>query len=182
MKKFVIVSATLLIVLLGGLFFVAKNSQREVTEGKETPSHVVMEKKNMEEEKESGMMMVGYSGKVLAGKTSPYIDFKKSDYDKALSTDKIIFLDFYANWCPICRAEAPEIKAGFESLKTDKIIGFRVNFNDSDTDTDEKMLAQKFSVPYQHTKIILRQGKEIYRSSDQWSKNDFTTEIEKSLQ
>ena len=72
------------------------------------------------------------------GESSLYVEFTQAEYEKALTEDKVIFLDFYANWCPICRAEAPEIKAGFDSLTTDKVAGFRVNFNDDETDEDEK--------------------------------------------
>lgn len=124
-----------------------------------------------------GKRIEGYSGRVLAGSTSVYIEFKKSDYDKALSSGKVVFLDFYANWCPICRAEEPEIHRGFDSLTENKIIGFRVNFNDSDTDNDEKQLAKDFNVPYQHTKIILKNGNEIFRSVDQWDKERFSKEL-----
>lgn len=128
-----------------------------------------------------GKTIPGYSGKIIAGNTSPFLEFNKSDYEKALASDKIILLDFYANWCPICRAEEPEIYAGFDSLITDKLIGFRVNFNDSDTDSDEKQLAKDFNVPYQHTKIFLRNGQEVARSVDQWDRNRFTEEVEKII-
>jgi len=37
---------------------------------------------------EEGKMVAGYSGKVLAGSTSPYIVFNKVDYEKALQTIK----------------------------------------------------------------------------------------------
>ena len=94
---------------------------------------------------------------------------------------KIIVLDFYANWCPICRAEAPELKAGFDSLMTDAVIGFRVNFNDSDTDDDEKALAKQLAIPYQHTKVILKDGKEVLKSGDSWTRDDFTREVDKIL-
>ncbi len=129
-----------------------------------------------------GKMVAGYSGKVLAGTSSPYIIFNKADYDKALSLGKIVFLDFYANWCPICRSEAPELKAGFDSLTTDKVVGFRVNFKDSDTDSEEKALAKQFEIPYQHTKVILKDGKVVLKDGDSWDKSRFAQEIGKLTQ
>lgn len=140
----------------------------------------------MEKEKSSTMkdekhMMTGYQGAVLAGKSSPYLDFKKADYDKALKDGKIILLDFYANWCPICRAEAPELKAGFDSLPSDKVVGFRVNWQDSDTDADEKALASQFGITSQHTKIILKNGKEIGRTLEQWDKATFLQTINDAI-
>lgn len=121
--------------------------------------------------------IAGYQGAVLAGNTSPYLEFNKADYEKALAEGKIIVLDFFANWCPICRAEAPHIRAGFDSLTSDKVIGFRVNFNDSDTDENEKALAQEFNIPYQHTKVILVNGQEVKRSGEQWDRETFDQEI-----
>lgn len=125
--------------------------------------------------------VAGYQGKVLAGSSSLFLEFNKTDYEKALSEEKIIFLDFYANWCPICRAEAPAIHEGFEGLTTDKVIGFRINYNDSETDSNEKALAKQFNITYQHTKVILKMGKEVLKSLDSWNKETFSKEIEKVL-
>lgn len=60
-------------------------------------------------------------------------------------------------------------------------MGFRVNFNDSDTDQDEKDLAKQFKIPYQHSKIILKNGKEFSRYLDSWDKATFDKEISKAL-
>lgn len=88
-----------------------------------------------------------YKGKVLAGTNSKYVEFNSEDYEKAKMMGKIIFLDFYANWCPICRVEAPDILSGFNALDSNEIVGFRVNFNDSETDEAEKALAKEFETP-----------------------------------
>lgn len=128
-----------------------------------------------------GKTIAGYEGRVLAGEKSPFLDFRKGDYDKALASGKTVVLDFYANWCPICRAEEPELYGGFESLESDKIVGFRVNFNDSDTDSDEKELARQFGITYQHTKVIVRDDEVILKSSDSWTREDFAREIGRVL-
>ena len=128
----------------------------------------------------SGTTAQGYSGKILAGTTAPLIDFDKADYDVALKSGNVVFLYFYATWCPICRAEVPELYAAFNELKTDHIIGFRVNFNDGDTDADERALAQQFQVPYQHTKVIIKDGKAT-KFPDSWNKERYLSEINKAL-
>jgi len=122
-----------------------------------------------------------YIGQVLAGTSAPLLDFRKADYDKALQSNKTIFLYFYATWCPICRAELPELYAAFNELTTDKIIGFRVNFNDGDTDNDERALAQQFQVPYQHSKVFIRNGEAISKHPDSWGKERYLFEINKVL-
>ena len=168
MNKNIAVASVIAIILAGGIFFLSsRKSQLKTTNSPQTQS----------ENSPEGKMVAGYSGKVLAGTTSPYFVFTKADYDKALSSGKVVFLDFYANWCPICREETPDLKAGFDNLNSDKVVGFRVNYNDSDTDEDEKALAKQFAITYQHTKVILKDGKQVLKSQDSWDKEMFDKEI-----
>lgn len=163
MNKLLVLFIAVIVLVLGAI--IVLNNQKQTA----TPS----EEKIVSKEKK----IEGYSGKVLAGNSSPFLEFEKGDYEKALKSDKIILLDFYANWCPICRAEVPGLHGGFDSLTTDKLIGFRVNFNDSDTDNDEKQLAKDLSVPYQHTKIFIKNGLEVSRFVDQWDKERLLKEL-----
>lgn len=133
------------------------------------------------EKKEDGAMMAKYTGTVLAGKSAPLLDFNKADYDTAIKTDKLVVLYFYANWCPICKVEFPESQAAFNELNTDKVVGFRVNYKDSDTDNDEVALARQFGVGYQHTKVFLKNGKQILKAPDSWDKTRYLNEINKAI-
>ena len=125
--------------------------------------------------------MMKYSGTVLAGKSAPLLDFTKVDYDPALNSDKLIVLYFYADWCPICKAEFPIMQGAFNELNTDKVIGFRVNYNDDQTDTDEKNLAREFGVAYQHTKVFVKNGQRILKSPESWDDKRYDMEINKAL-
>ena len=118
-----------------------------------------------------------YSGAILAGTSAPLLDFNQQDFAAAQQSDKIIVLYFYANWCPICRAEFPKMQAAFNELTTDEVIGFRVNFNDNETDKDEEALARQHGVAYQHTKVIVKNGTQILKSPETWSKDRYLTEI-----
>ena len=164
MKNPLILIVPIILIAGGALFFFAARGTQESNQ------------KPAASQQETHIM--GYQGNVLAGASSPYLEFTKADYQKALAENKIVVLDFYANWCPICRAEAPELKSGFDALNTDKVIGFRVNFNDNETDDDEKALAQEFNIPYQHTKVVLKNGQEVKRSGDQWDQETFDQEIQ----
>lgn len=171
----IVVGIVILAVIAGGFVFL-RNSQK-TTSPTQSPLPT-----SYTESTTSAQTIPGYQGKILAGKSAPFLEFKKGDYDKALAEDKIILLDFYANWCPICRAEAPAIHEGFNSLTSEKIIGFRINFKDSDTDKDEETLAKDFKIPYQHTKVILKDGKEISRSLEPWDLSTFKKELGRALE
>lgn len=122
-----------------------------------------------------------FTGRVLAGTASPLIDFNKADYDVARNSDKLVVLYFYATWCPICQAEQPNLEGAFNELATDRVVGFRVNYNDGDTDDNERMIAREFGVAYQHTKVFLKGGQRVLKSPEAWDKPRYLTEINNNL-
>ncbi len=93
----------------------------------------------------------------IAKDNSFYKPFSKSEYDAAIASQKIIFLEFYANWCPSCAAQKPINEGAFASAQIPKnVAGFQVNYKDSDTDADEVVLAKQFGITYQHTRVVLK--------------------------
>lgn len=122
-----------------------------------------------------------FSGTVLAGTHAPLLDFTQADYEAALASGRLVFLYFYANWCPICREEFPVVQAVFNGLTTDQVVGFRVNFNDDQTDAQEEALAREHGVAYQHTKVMVRSGQRILKSPETWTKERYVTEINGAL-
>ena len=73
------------------------------------------------------------------------------------------------------------MQGAFNELTTDKAIGFRVNYNDSDTDTNEEALAREFGVAYQHTKVFVKNGQRILKSPEGWDDKRYDMEISKAL-
>lgn len=128
----------------------------------------------------NGKTELQFSGKVLAGTKSKLYDFKQADYEKALQTDKTVFLYFHANWCSTCKYEQPFMHGAFNELSTNDVIGFRVNYKDSETDSDEEALARELGIPYQSTKVIIKDGIVIKKSLEIWSKNRYLSELGKS--
>ena len=80
--------------------------------------------------------------------SSKYIEYSKENLESSNNKRRVLF--FYASWCPTCRPADENFKSNSGSLPEDLIL-IRVNYNDPDTDEEEKDLAKKYNVTYQHT-------------------------------
>ena len=129
----------------------------------------------MEKERVSGSFVP--TGEVLAGTTTPFVNFNQADYETALREDRVILLYFYANWCPICRVELTRTHAAFDELELSNVVGFQVSYNDNETDDYEENLARQFGIAYQHTKVILKGGQQVLKNGSTWSKDRYVEEI-----
>jgi thioredoxin 1 len=88
-----------------------------------------------------------------------YIEYSKSVLDQAANSRRVLF--FYANWCPTCRPIDAELKENTNNIP-EGVTVIRVNYSDTDTDKEEKDLAGKYGVTYQHTFVFIDQdGNEI---------------------
>lgn len=154
---------------------VMMKGENETEKGEEMPAS------SEDKMKDDKAMMVKYQGTVLAGTSAPLLDFNKADYDNALASDKLVVIYFYANWCPICKAEFPKMQEAFNELKTDKVVGFRMNYNDNETDDQEKSYAREYGVAYQHTKVFVKNGDRVLKSPESWDKARYLEEINKAL-
>lgn len=109
--------------------------------------------------------------KILNKGKTKYVEFNQILFDAAITDKKIVLLNFYANWCPICRAEEPGLAEGLNLLGDENIVAFRVNYNDSDTDENEKAIAKKLGISYQHSKVILLEEKVLLKEiAKAWDK------------
>lgn len=63
---------------------------------------------------------------------------------------KVVFINFWASWCPPCRAEMPSMMKMYEKMKTDPEIEFIfINFDDNNM-TGKKYLADNnYNIPFQ---------------------------------
>ncbi|WP_316830646.1 TlpA disulfide reductase family protein [Pedobacter aquatilis] len=103
-----------------------------------------------------GLMEIGfYSPKVETVKTKPvnlsglkFSDARGNLIDLGDLKGKVIFLNFWATWCPPCRAEMPSLNKLHNQFKNDENIVFIFADADGDLAKSTKfMVDRKFDMP-----------------------------------
>jgi len=90
---------------------------------------------------------------------SRYVEYSSTILAQTATNKRVLF--FYANWCPTCRPADASFQQNESKIPQDVTL-IQVNYNDTDTDAEEKALAQKYGVTYQHTFVqIDAQGNEV---------------------
>ena len=171
-KQIIIVGTILLVLVGGGLYLVASRSQNnkqvEMTQenNEETPEGITQEKNNASDEKADDT--------ITTANSSRYVEYSETALEKNRDKRRVLF--FYASWCPTCRIADPDLKENTHKLPEGLVV-LRINYNDPDTDQEEKELAKKYGITYQHTFVqIDSQGKEITK----WNGGD-TEELLKRI-
>ncbi len=82
----------------------------------------------------------------LAGEIKPY---NRAEFEKLSAEGKPILLDFRADWCTICAAQAPVIRELMAQSKYQDLTTFTIDF---DRDT---ALLKAYKVQLQSTLIVL---------------------------
>jgi thiol-disulfide isomerase/thioredoxin len=78
--------------------------------------------------------------------------YDPTTYAQALADGKTVILDFHASWCATCAANAPAIRAAFESTGNTNVVGFIADYD------IETVLESQFGVYAQSTLVKVRGG------------------------
>ncbi len=174
----------LLVIIAGCAQQATMEQKEEMREGEWTPEETAA----MEEaEKKEAMMEQEWTSEEIAAMeqeheatmTGAYRDWDKAAFDKAAGEGKIILIDFAANWCPACQAEHPQLIAGLENLNDPRFVGFRVHYKDDETTPEHTELAKKYGIAYQHTKVVIKDGKMVLKSPAAWTADKVVTELKR---
>lgn len=133
-----------------------------------------------EERMKQDSVAAGYVGTPLAGDKTFYMEFNMVDYNFAISTDKLILLNFYSTECTYCQNDNDAAIAAFDSMGYEDVVGFRVLFNDPASTLDDRDIALKYGVENLNTKVIIKGGKRVFKATDTWNKQSFIDEINRN--
>ena len=127
-----------MLVIVGATFLIPSTSVDNKTQPKvmEQDLPVAMEEStNAEENMEAPQM-------------EKYLPFSPEAMQATQNSRRVLF--FYANWCPTCSPADASFMQEQAKLPQDVTV-LRVNYDDTETYADEKALAEKYQITYQHT-------------------------------
>jgi len=146
-----IVSAAVIIIVAAGAYMFTQNTSKSSDTMMKT-DQTMMPK---DEKSSQTTDMMEEDKKV----DSAYIEYTKSAFENSSANRRVLF--FYASWCSTCKPADASFMQNMNKIPEDVTL-IRVNYNDPDTDQEEKDLAKKYGVTYQHTFVqIDSSGKEI---------------------
>jgi thiol-disulfide isomerase/thioredoxin len=92
---------------------------------------------------------------------SRYVQYSREEAETAAGVRRVLY--FYASWCPTCKYADISFTQNVSKVPGDVIL-IRINYNDPETDQEEKDLAKKYGITYQHTFVQIDDtGKEVTR-------------------
>lgn len=160
MKNPIIIAVVVVVAIVGiGAYILSQNSTK-------SESMMVKEDTTMESKTDDAMMQKDTDNMEKDDKMakdtmsdSRYVEYSKASFDKAGNNRRVLY--FYASWCPTCKPADADLEANKDRIPNDVTV-IRVNYNDPETDQEEKELAKKYGITYQHTFVqIDSQGNEV---------------------
>lgn len=154
MKKTTAIFIAIIVVAVLGISAYTLTQNSSHSDSLMKKDEVMMPKEGPSMESSDGMMKKAESPS--EGETMPkdkmtnsrYVQYSKLALDSAVNTRRVLF--FYASWCPTCRPADASFTQNVSKIPEDVTL-LRVNYNDPDTDQEEKELAKKYGITYQHT-------------------------------
>ena len=80
----------------------------------------------------------------------------QEEFNERVKGDKLVFVDFFAQWCPPCKKMNPIVEQISADMK-DKIVVLKINYDEN------KSLAKYLKIESFPTLLIYKNGKEVWR-------------------
>ena len=103
------------------------------------------------------------------------LPYNKAAFDKAVAEGKPVIVDFFADWCPTCKAQKPHVQSLLGEAKMKDVTLFIADYD------KEKDLKKALRVTQQATFVVFKDGKEVGRSTGQTKKEDLAALFGKAL-
>jgi thioredoxin 1 len=97
-----------------------------------------------------------------------------SNFDETVKKNKVVFVDFWANWCGPCRALAPTVVELAKEYSGEALIG-KLDVDENPASAEKY---QVFSIP---TMIVFKDGKEAERLVGLCPKNKIVETLQKHI-
>lgn len=94
--------------------------------------------------------------------------YRAQTFKRLLASGQPIVVDFHADWCPVCRAQAPIIRGLLSSPEFKDLTVLIANYD------TELPLRKSLNVSQQSTLVAFRRGKEVARSTGETSPEKLT--------
>jgi thiol-disulfide isomerase/thioredoxin len=103
------------------------------------------------------------------------LPYEKAAFEKALAEGRPVIVDFFADWCPTCKAQKPHVQSLINEPKMKDVTLFIADYD------KEKDLKKALRVTQQSTFVVFKGGKEVGRSTGQTAKEDLAALFGKAL-
>ena len=101
-------------------------------------------------------------------------EMSQSQFNNLLKTDKLVLVDFYAEWCKPCKVQAPIVKE-IEGEMSDKVKLIKINIEQN------KEIAAQYKIKTVPTIMILKNAKIVYKKIGAHSKSDLIKILKENM-
>ncbi|MFZ4413941.1 MAG: thioredoxin [Bacteroidales bacterium] len=102
-------------------------------------------------------------------------EMSQSQFNNLLKTDKLVLVDFYAEWCKPCKVQAPIVKE-IEGEMSDKVKLVKIDIEQN------KEIAAHYKIKSVPTIMILKNAKIVYKHIGAHSKSELIKILKENMQ